>query len=51
MKRDADVVTGRQKLSTDLLVAHLLERLMKEQIINQETYIKAKREVSKDVRK
>lgn len=50
MKRDAVVVTDRHKLSTDLLVAHLLEKLMKEQIINQTTYMKARREVSRNVR-
>ena len=50
MKRDAVVVTDRHKLSADLLVAHLLEKLMKEQIINQATYVKARKEVRGNVR-
>lgn len=51
MKRSTGIVTDRQKLDTDLLVVHLLEKLMQEQLINQATYIKAKREVDKNVRK
>lgn len=51
MKRNAVVITARHRLSTDLLVAHLLEKLMKEQVINQATYMKAKREVVKNVRR
>lgn len=51
MKKDAVVITERQKLSTDLLVAQLLEKLMKEQVINQATYVKAGKEVSKNVGK
>lgn len=51
MKSDSVVITDRHKLSTDLLVAHLLEKLMKEQIINQATYMKARKEVGRNVRK
>lgn len=51
MKKEAVVVTDRHKLSSDLLVAHLLEKLMQEQIINQATYVKARKEVSGNVRK
>lgn len=51
MKRTTTVVTDRRKLNEDLLVAHLLVKLMQEGIINQATYIKAESEVAKNVRK
>lgn len=51
MKRKAAAAAERYKLDTDILVAHLLEQLMKEQIINQATYMKAKKEVSRNERK
>lgn len=51
MKRTTTVVTDRRKLNEDLLVVHLLVKLMQEGIINQATYIKAESEVAKNVRK
>ncbi|MCI8363932.1 MAG: hypothetical protein HFG34_03135 [Eubacterium sp.] len=51
MKKATVAVAKKQVLDADLLVAHLLEKLMRKGIINQATYHKAKGKVSIDGRK
>lgn len=51
MKKVTVAVTEKQVLDADLLVAHLLEKLVREEIINLATYNKAKGKVRIDDRK